>query len=48
MTTITLIGDPNTWPFSRSRLAAGVREYGLPLVDHLQYETPSFSPIILI
>ena len=35
MTTITLIGVPNTWPFSRSRLAAGVREYGLLLVDHL-------------
>ena len=25
----------SSWPFSRSRLAAGVREYGLPLVDHL-------------
>ena len=35
MATSTLIGVPNTWPFSRARLAAGVREYGLPLVDHL-------------
>ena len=35
MTIITLIGVPNTWPCSRSRLEAGVREHGLPLVDHL-------------
>ena len=28
---------PNTWPFSRSRLAAAVREYGLPLVDLLDH-----------
>ena len=28
---------PNTWPFSRPRLAAVVREYGLPLVDLLDH-----------
>ena len=28
-------GHPNTWPFSRLRLAAVVREYGLPWVDLL-------------
>ena len=31
------IGVPNTWPFARSRLAAVVREYGLPLADHLHH-----------
>ena len=31
------MGVPNTWPFSRSRLAAAVREYGLPLADHLHH-----------
>ena len=31
------IGVPNTWPFSRSRLAAAVREYGLPLADHFHH-----------
>ena len=31
------IGVPNTWPFTRSRLAAAVREYGLPLADHLHH-----------
>ena len=31
------IGVPNTWPFSRSRLAAAVREYGPPLADHFHH-----------
>eukprot|EP00434_Breviolum_minutum_P039229 symbB.v1.2.034828.t1/scaffold4561.1/size37971/7 len=31
------IGVPNTWPFTRSRLAAAEREYGLPLADHLHH-----------
>ena len=31
------MGVPNTWPFSRSRLAAVARDYCLPLVDHLHH-----------
>ena len=39
------IGVPNTWPFSRSRLAAAVREYGLPLADHFLWRSFHARPI---